>query len=123
MNSLATILLSMRENSFLNLNLNESTKKDNYDENNSDKSYDEYEEETIPDEDFIKFPKRIHKLLSCPNVEQKGPNINLKINHKRYSNQKEKKRQNSAKIMNYTMTATSRTSAALLMVSMNYARI
>ena len=89
MNSLGSLLLSMRENLFLNLN--ESIKKnENYDENNSDKSYDEYEEETIPDEDFIKFRKRNHKLLSCPNVEQKGPNINLKINHKRYSNQKEK---------------------------------
>ena len=30
------------------------------------------------------------KLMLCPNVEQKGPNINLKINRKRYSNQKEK---------------------------------
>ena len=29
-------------------------------------------------------------MNSCPNVDQKGPNINLKINHKRYSNQKEK---------------------------------
>jgi hypothetical protein len=89
MNSLGSLLLSIKENSFLNLN--KSTKKnENYDENNSDKSYDEYEEETIPDEDFLKFPKRNHKLLSCPNVEQKGPNINLKITHKRYSNQKEK---------------------------------
>ena len=82
MNSLGSFLLNIRENSFLN-----EYKKENYDENISDKSYDE---ETIPDEDFKKFPKRIHKLLSCPNVEQKGPNINLKINHKRYSNQKEK---------------------------------
>ena len=32
-------------------------KNENYDENNSDKSFDEFEEETIPDEDFIKFPK------------------------------------------------------------------
>jgi hypothetical protein len=50
-----------------------------------------YDEETIPDEDFIKHNiKKRTKLMSCPNVEQKGPNINLKINHKRYSNQKEK---------------------------------
>ena len=50
-----------------------------------------YDEETIPDEDFFKeIIKTRTKLLSCPNVEQKGPNINLKINRKRYSNQKEK---------------------------------
>ena len=49
-----------------------------------------FDEETIPDEDFNKTKKRRSKLLSCPNVEQRGPNINLKISHKRYSNQKEK---------------------------------
>ena len=38
----------------------------------SDKSVDE---ETIPDEDFDKTKKRRSKLFSCPNVEQKGPNI------------------------------------------------
>ena len=53
----------------------------------SNKSYDE---ETIPDEDFNKNKKKRGKLNSCPNVEQKGPNINLKIDRKRYSNQKEK---------------------------------
>ena len=53
----------------------------------SNKSYDE---ETIPDEDFNKNAKKRAKLNSCPNAEQKGPNINLKIEHKRYSNQKEK---------------------------------
>ena len=53
----------------------------------SNKSYDE---ETIPDEDFNKNKKKREKLNSCPNVEQKGPNINLKIARKRYSNQKEK---------------------------------
>ena len=53
----------------------------------SNKSYDE---ETIPDEDFNKNKKKRAKLNSCPNVEQKGPNINLKIDRKRYSNQKEK---------------------------------
>ena len=53
----------------------------------SNKSYDE---ETIPDEDFNKNKKKREKLNSCPNVEQKGPNINLKIARKRYRNQKEK---------------------------------
>lgn len=53
----------------------------------SDKSYDE---ETIPDEEFNKIKKNRDKFLSCHSVEQKGPNINLKIQHKRYSNQKEK---------------------------------
>ena len=62
-----------------------SNKKIN-DDNISNKSFDE---ETIPDEDFNNNKKR-DKLKSCPNVEQKGPNINLKIEHKRYSNQKEK---------------------------------
>ena len=61
--------------------------KDENSECTSDKSL---EEETIPDEDFNKIIKNRTKFLSCPNVEQKGPNINLKINHKRYSNQKEK---------------------------------
>ena len=49
-----------------------------------------FDEETIPDEDFDKAKRHRSKLMSCPNVEHKGPNINLKINHKRYSNQKEK---------------------------------
>ena len=57
----------------------------------SDKSFDE---ETIPDEDFnISNNKRRSKLLSCPNVDNNnniGPNINLKVEHKIYSNQKEK---------------------------------
>ncbi len=54
----------------------------------SNKSFDE---ETIPDEDFNKTNnKKRSKLKSCPNIEHKGPNINLKINQKRYSNQKEK---------------------------------
>ena len=66
--------------------IEEESKKLNED-NISNKSYDE---ETIPDEDFNKINKKREKILSCPNVEQKGPNINLKIEHKRYSNQKEK---------------------------------
>jgi hypothetical protein len=68
------------------INDEESTKKFNEDIL-SNKSFDE---DTIPDEDFNKNKKKRDKLNSCPNVEQKGPNINLKINHKRYSNQKEK---------------------------------
>ena len=56
-------------------------------DNNSDKSFDD---ETIPDEEFNASKKPREKLLSCPSIEQRGPNINLKINHKRYSNQKEK---------------------------------
>ena len=43
----------------------------------SDKSF---EEETIPDEDFNNAKKQRTKLMSCPNVERKGPNINKKIN-------------------------------------------
>ena len=68
------------------INDEESTKKFNEDIL-SNKSFDE---DTIPYEDFNKNKKKRDKLNSCPNVEQKGPNINLKINHKRYSNQKEK---------------------------------
>ena len=49
------------------------------------------EDETIPDEDF-KINKILrNKINSYPNISQhRGPNINLKIYHKRYSNQKEK---------------------------------
>ena len=68
--------------------LEEDAKKNNDNEILSNQSFDD---ETIPDEDFNKNNqlKRL-KLNSCPNVEHKGPNINLKIEHKRYSNQKEK---------------------------------
>ena len=64
-----------------------NNKKEINEDDISDTSIDE---ETIPDEDF-RFKKR-HKIISCPNVDnsQEGVNINLKINHKRYSNQKEK---------------------------------
>ena len=76
---------------FLNNNSNIINEEDpkNFDEDLfSNKSFDE---ETIPDEDFNETNnKRRSKLKSCPNVEGKGPNINLKINHIRYSNQKEK---------------------------------
>ena len=74
-----------------------------------------FDEDTIPDEDFNETNNiKRTKLKSCPNVENKGPNINLKINYKRYSNQKEKelffekikkrKKQNCVKIMNCIMT-------------------
>ena len=76
-------------------------KKEYLEDNYSDKSFDD---DTIPDEEFNKMKKNREKLLSCPSVEQKGPNINLKIQHKRYSNQKEKKRQNYARIMSFFMT-------------------
>ena len=66
---------------------NKSNKKEIEEDNFSDKSFDE---ETIPDEEFNKNKKCRDKILSCPIVEQKGPNINLKIQQKRYSNQKEK---------------------------------
>ena len=76
-------------------NNNIANNEDNPKKNNND--YEEllsnlsFDDDTIPDEDFNKMTnKKRNKLKSCPNVEHKGPNINLKINHKRYSNQKEK---------------------------------
>ena len=68
-------------------NINLDNKKELNEDDYSDKSFDE---ETIPDEEFNKNKKYRDKLLSCPIFEHKGPNINLKIEHKRYSNQKEK---------------------------------
>ena len=88
----------------VNLDLQKECDEDNF----SDKSIDE---ETIPDEEFNKNKKSRDKLLSCPIVDHKGPNINLKIQHKRYSNQKEKefffakKKLNYVKIMKCIMTA------------------
>ena len=84
MNTFTVALLSLQNN--INNNETEKIKYENIDEL-SDKSFDE---ETIPDEDFNKSKKQRAKLMSCPNVEKRGPNINLKINCKRYSNQKEK---------------------------------
>ena len=84
MNTFTVALLSLANN--LNINESEKIKSENMDDF-SDKSFDE---ETIPDEDFNKSKRRRSKFMSFHNVEQKGPNINLKINHKRYSNQKEK---------------------------------
>jgi len=70
------------------ININEEREKKLNEEISSNKSF---EEETIPDEDFNESNnKKRDKLKSCPNVEQKGPNVNLKIDYKRYSNQKEK---------------------------------
>ena len=48
-----------------------------------------FEDDTIPDEDFNSNKKQINKISSYSNIHR-GPNINLKISHKRYSNQKEK---------------------------------
>lgn len=73
---------------FINCHKNEAIKTGNdIDEESSDKSLDE---ETVPDEDFDKNKKKRGKVLSCQYCENQGPNINLKIEHKRYSNQKEK---------------------------------
>ena len=84
MNTFTVNLLNF-QNTINNKEL-EKAEKENKEEF-SDKSF---EEETIPDEDFDKNKKIRSKFLSYPNVEDKGPNINLKINFKRYSNQKEK---------------------------------
>ena len=78
---------------FYNFIQDQSTKTNYNEDMFSDKSFDE---ETIPDEDFdLTNNKKRSKLLSCPNVDKNnnniGPNINLKVEHKRYSNQKKKK--------------------------------
>ena len=84
MNTFTVALLNLQSN--IRNNESEKIKTEKIDDF-SDKSFDE---ETIPDEDFNKTKKIRSKLMSCPNVEKRGPNINLKINCKRYSNQKEK---------------------------------
>ena len=49
------------------------------------------EDDTIPDEDFFINKKEREKKNSYTiGSQHRGPNINLKIAHKRYSNQKEK---------------------------------
>ena len=48
------------------------------------------EDDTIPDEDFDLENKHRTKMNSVSVLQHRGPNINLKIYHKRYSNQKEK---------------------------------
>ena len=79
-----------------------------------DLSNNSIEDDTIPDEDFDTNKKHRNKINSYPNLlmEHRGPNINLKIIHKRYSNQKEKemfyekikrkKKTELLKIMNFT---------------------
>ena len=104
--------------------INEDENKKIDEELLSNKSFDD---DTIPDEDFNNANnKKKSKLNSYPNVEHKGPNINLKINHKRYSNKKEKefffekkKKLSYAKIMNYIMIVIMGIIAGLLMVLMN----
>lgn len=82
MQSFANVFMQSNEINFQN------TKLDDEGGGLTDISFDE---ETIPDEDFKKNNnKKRTKLMSCPNVDKTGPNINLKIEHKRYSNQKEK---------------------------------
>jgi hypothetical protein len=86
MNTFTVALLNLENNIAFN-ELDKLNKKES--DAFSDKSFDE---ETIPDEDLNRSKKLRCKLMSCPNpnVEREGPNINLKINYKRYSNQKEK---------------------------------
>ena len=48
------------------------------------------EDDTIPDEEFNLQNKHRNKVNSVSVLQHRGPNINLKIYHKRYSNQKEK---------------------------------
>ena len=77
----------------------------------------------------IKAIKKEIKLNSCPNAEQKGSNINLKLSHKRYSSQKEKefflkklkekRKQNCVRIMNFIMVVTMGIIAASHMGSKN----
>jgi hypothetical protein len=85
------------------------------------------EDDTVPDEDFTRDNKQRNKKNSYPNIlEHRGPNINLKIYHKRYSNQREKemffakikqkKRLNYVKIMNYIKIVIMVIIALLLMV-------
>jgi len=66
--------------------IEEETKKTNEDLL-SNKSF---EEDTIPDEEYNEMMSKREKLASYPNMDQKGPNINLKIYYKRYNSQKEK---------------------------------
>jgi len=76
---------TVEERKFRNSNviMNKPIKEDYY----SDKSLDE---ETLSDEEFHGYRKNRERIQSCPLDEQRGPNINLKIHQKRYSNQKEK---------------------------------
>jgi len=93
------------------------------------------EDDTIPDEDFLMNKKQRNKINSYPNVllEHRGPNINLKIMHKRYSNQKEKemffekikrkKKQSYAKITSFTRIVITVIIVPLLMELKNLEKI
>ena len=79
------IALNFLDNS--NYILNTKKEEQNPDDIFSNKSE---EDDTLPDDDFA-INKERGKINSYPNVLQhRGPNINLKIQKKRYSNQKEK---------------------------------
>ena len=85
-----------------------ASKKEFIEDNFSDHSIDD---DTMPDEEFNLFKIYRDKLPSYPDIEKKGPNINLKIQHKRYNTQKEKefflrkkkkrRRQNCVKLMRF----------------------
>ena len=64
-----------------------ASKKEFIEDNFSDHSIDD---DTMPDEEFNLFKIYRDKLPSYPDIKKKGPNINLKIQHKRYNTQKEK---------------------------------
>ena len=80
------ILNNILENK--NLQINEKKEEKDKDELLSNNSM---EDDTIPDEDFNLNQTKRNKVNSFPNaLQHRGPNINLKVFHKRYSNQKEK---------------------------------
>ena len=90
LNNLIIIILLMKVFTVDNTKFrikNEENKNEIIEDNSTYKPSDE---ETIPDEEFYKNKKFRNKIQSCPTIEQRGPNINLKIHQKRYSNQKEK---------------------------------
>ena len=79
------IALNFLDNS--NYILNTKKEEQNHDDIFSNKSE---EDDTLPDDDFA-INKERGKINSYPNVLQhRGPNVNLKVQKKRYSNQKEK---------------------------------
>ena len=80
------ILNNILENK--NLQISEKKEEKDKDELLSNNSM---EDDTIPDEDFNLNQTKRNKVNSFPNaLQHRGPNINLKVFHKRYSNQKEK---------------------------------
>ena len=70
---------TVEERKFRNLDVTKN--KEINEDYASDKSF---------DEEFHGYRKNRERIPSCPLDEQRGPNINLKIHQKRYSNQKEK---------------------------------